>query len=471
MAKAQRRNPFLEGNFAPLSMECDAPSLPIIGEMPRELFGSLYRIGHNPAFQPRDPQHHWFFGYGMVHAFHIEDGRVAYNNRWVQTPKLQRERAAGRSLYGTFGNPMTTDSEVIGGDSGVANTNIVWHAGRLLALEEGHKPIEVDPRTLSTKGYHDFAGRLDGPMTAHPKICAETGQMIGFAYAPGGFIGDGKVLNYYLIEADGTLARSFQVPVPYFAMVHDFMVTRNHVLFPIMPLTGSLERAKKGGPFFAWEPELPVKIGVMRRDATGPDDVRWFEAPASYVFHPMNAWEEEGRILCDVAQYAAAPLFPFADGRAGDPSKATAHLTRWTFDMQGATDNFLQTQLDDLEGEFPRIDDRRAGLAYRHGFFGFRTAQSTSGSFDGLAHVDHRTGQRVTFQLPPQDAAGEPIFVPRSADAEEGDGWILSVIYRGEPRTSELAVFEAGNLAAGPVARAQLSHRVPFGFHGNWRQG
>ena len=155
MAQAQRRNPFLEGNFAPLSMECDAPSLPIIGEMPRELFGSLYRIGPNPAFQPRDPHHHWFFGDGMVHAFHIEDGRVAYNNRWVQTPKLQAERGAGRSLYGTFGNPMTTEPDVIGGDSGVANTNIVWQRGACWRLRKATSrwrwtPAPSPPKAITT---------------------------------------------------------------------------------------------------------------------------------------------------------------------------------------------------------------------------------------------------------------------------------------------------------------------------------
>ena len=466
-----RRNPFLEGNFAPLSMESEAPILPVEGDMPKDLFGSLYRIGPNPAFPPRDPHHHWFFGDGMVHAFHVADGRVAYRNRWVETPKLKRERAAGRSLYGTFGNPFTTEADAIGGDCGVANTNIVWHAGRLLALEEGHRPTAMDPHSLATIGYHDYDGRLSGPMTAHPKICPETGRMYAFAYAPGGFAGDGKVLNYYVVEADGTMSRSFEVPVPYFAMVHDFMVTRNHVVFPIMPLTGSLERAMKGLPFFAWEPDLPVHIGIMPRDATGPEAIRWFEGDPSYVFHPMNAWEEGGRLFCDVAEYEAAPLFPLADGRAGDPAKAAARLTRWTFDLDGATAAFGRARLDDLECEFPRHDERRAGLSYGHGWFAFRTAAARSGSFDGLAHVNHRTGARSVFRLPPQDAASEPVFVPRTADADEGDGYVLSVIYRGEEKISELAVFDALSLSAGPLARARLSHRVPFGFHGNWRQG
>jgi carotenoid cleavage dioxygenase len=57
-----------------------------------------------------------FLGDGMIHAFHVEDGRVSYRNRWAQTPKFLAERAAHRALYGSWGNPMTTDPSVRGKD-------------------------------------------------------------------------------------------------------------------------------------------------------------------------------------------------------------------------------------------------------------------------------------------------------------------------------------------------------------------
>ena len=67
------------------------------------------------------------------------------------------------------------------------------------------------------------------------------------------------------------------------------------------------------------------------------------------------------------------------------------------------------------------------------------------------------------------DYCGEPIFIERAADAAEGDGWLLSVLYRGAENRSDLAVFEARDVARGPNALTQLSHRVPAGLHGNWR--
>lgn len=179
--------PFFSGNFAPVSFEADAPDLIVRGELPKDLAGTLYRNGPNPQFAPRDPNHHWFIGDGMIHAFHIEDGHVAYRNRWVRTPKWELEHAAHRSLFGAWGNPATTDPSVQGMDNGVANTNIVWHAGKLFALEEGHRPFALDPETLAAQGYWDFGGAFTGArFTAHPKIDPETGEMVFFAYSAAG---------------------------------------------------------------------------------------------------------------------------------------------------------------------------------------------------------------------------------------------------------------------------------------------
>ena len=71
--------------------------------------------------------------------------------------------------------------------------------------------------------------------------------------------------------------------------------------------------------------------------------------------------------------------------------------------------------------------------------------------------------------LPAGDSPGEPVFVPRSADADEGDGWLVATVYRGGADRSDFVVFDAQDVAAGPIAVAKSPRRVPFGFHGNWR--
>ncbi len=167
-------------------MECDSAHLTIEGEVPSNLEGTFYRIGPNPQFAPRE-HYHPLGGDGMVHAFRVRGGRVSYRNRWVRTQQWTLEHAAGRALFGTSGIPSESDSSVAGmRTDGVANTHLIWHGNRLLALEEGHGPIELDPVSLETIGRWSFNDKLPRNMTAHPKIDPDSGEMIFFANFPTG---------------------------------------------------------------------------------------------------------------------------------------------------------------------------------------------------------------------------------------------------------------------------------------------
>jgi carotenoid cleavage dioxygenase len=182
----------------------------------------------------------------------------------------------------------------------------------------------------------------------------------------------------------------------------------------------------------------------------------------------MNAWEEGDTIVADVMHREAPVLFPSADGKPIPPEKQIARLARWTFDMADGSDTFTRVYLDDLEAEFPRIDDRRAGLANRHSWFAAVSTRAVDGMFNSIAHVDNTTGRRKLYELPKGDATSEPVFVPRTADAPEGDGWLLATVWRAAENRSDLVVLDATEVERGPVATVQLASRVPFGLHGNW---
>lgn len=443
----------LTGNFAPIGIECDAPHLPIAGELPKDLHGTLYRIGPDRQFPPADPiMAHWFFGDGMVHAFAIGDGCVRYRNRWVRTAKFRAEAEAGRAL------PF----QELGEDSTVANTNILRHAGRLLALEEAHVPVELEAGSLATIGNQDF-GALRGPFTAHPKPDPVTGELVFFGYSADGPFTAG--MTWGAIDRAGRVSRFERFEAPFSAMVHDFAVTANYAIFPIFPLTGSMDRAMRGAPPFAWEPDLGTHIGVLRRDQ-GVASLQWFRTESCFVFHVMNAWEEAGRIMIDVMRYAAPSLFPRADGKPTPPADTEARLVRWALDPRAGTDAVAETPLDELAGEFPRIDDRLAGARNRYGAIAGESGPDSG--LDMIAWYDLEKSRRTVFALPKGDATSEPVFVPRSPDAAEGDGWLLAVVWREAEKRSDLVVLDTQGIDRGPVATARLPHRVPFGFHGNF---
>ncbi|PLC03548.1 carotenoid oxygenase [Variovorax sp. RO1] len=462
---------FFTGNYAPLTEEHDIAALAIDGAIPPELSGTLYRVGPSPQHAPRDDNYHRFSGDGMVHAFHIDGGQVSYRNRWARTPKWQLEHEAGHALFGSFGNPATSDPAVIGRNSGTANTSMLWHGGRLFALEESHQPFELDAFTLASKGHQSFGDRLTTRCTAHPKHDPHSGELHFFAYSPDGPGTPGMLYGVMDSQCEVTALQAFDAP--YASMAHDFMLTRGHVLFPVMPLTTSVERAMRGLPLLAWDGDKRTHVGVMRRGAA-VDTLRWFETEACHMFHVMNAWDEGDTVVALVMQSDTAPGLPDAQGRPGDPHAMAARLCRWTFDLAGSGNDFQREYLDDLVGEFPRIDERFAGSRTRYGFYACHATARARGDaesvlFDSLAHFDLETGERQLHTLPPGDVVSEPVFVPRAPHADEGDGWLLAVVWRAQTRRSDLIVLDARDLRAAPVSTARLPHRVPFGFHGNWR--
>jgi carotenoid cleavage dioxygenase-like enzyme len=454
-------NPFLQGNFAPWRLEGTADDLEIVGAIPRDLNGTFYRNGPNPAYEPRG-RYHWFDGDGMIHAITLRNGRAAYRNRWVTSDGLKEERAAGEALYpGLLEiSPSEAPNFKI-----TANTNIVFHAGKLLALVEAAPPTLMTAGTLETVGLHDFGGKLIGPMTAHPKLDPITGEMLFFGYSP-----FPPYLQYHVADRDGALVRSETIDIAWPSMIHDFAITEVYVVFILCPLVFSFEQAVATGKLFSWEPERGTRIGVMPR-AGGNDDVRWYETDASYVFHPMNAYAEDDAIVLDVSRYDAMHFMePEAARHPAFGDTESARLHRWRIDLRPGG-GIASTPLDDTSGEFPRVDERRVGRKHR---FGYLAATAPEDAGDGvpvwssIKKYDLERGTSVVRRFGAANGSGEPLFVPRHAEAEEDDGYVLTLVYDQPGNASDFYVLDARNIAGEPIAIVRIPNRVPYGFHGNW---
>src|SRR5690349_3413316 len=59
--------------------------LPVRGEIPAWVAGQLLRNGPGAWKFDGSEVHHWFDGMALVHSFEIEDGRVHYMNRFVES--------------------------------------------------------------------------------------------------------------------------------------------------------------------------------------------------------------------------------------------------------------------------------------------------------------------------------------------------------------------------------------------------
>jgi carotenoid cleavage dioxygenase-like enzyme len=425
----------LKDNFAPVFEESTAVDLEVTGNIPPELCGRYFRNGPNPQ---TGWSAHWFLGNGMIHGVELENGKANwYRNRYVRTNLFDDADA----------DPLAAIGDI---RMSAANTHVIRHAGKLLALEEIDLPVEVTPG-LETVGPYDFGGKLTTGMTAHPKICPETGEMLFFAY--GIFP---PHLTYHRVSTDGQLVQSEEIAVKGATMIHDFNITRNHVIFMDLPLIWDLTALGDGGLPIRWSEDYGARLGVMPRTG-GADDVVWYDIDPCYVFHPMNAHEVGDDIVLDVCRQEQM-------GRLEGP-EAPPYLHRWTVNQK--TGSVTEEPLDDRPVDFPRIHDDRVGLKYRYGYaVGFSNDNLICGR--RFHKYDLERNESLIHELAPGWEASEPVFVPAPDQSSEDDGWVLAYVYDKATNKSQLIILDSTEFDKKPVARIQLPGRVPAGFHGSW---
>ena len=434
------------------------------GQVPAALVGTLYRNGPGKNDIDGKPFAHLFDGDGMLSQFTFRDGRVSYRNRFVRTNHFLAERDAHRPPMRGFGNqrPGGPLGNALRTPANVANTSVTFHAGNLLALWEGGHPWRLDPDTLETIGEHDFDGRLKGAhaFSAHPKVDPATGELFNFGIA----YGPRTRINSYRVGRDGRLDYLQPVTLPYPVMNHDFALTQKHLVFVIDPILLRLGRFLLGFASFdgalKWDPSKSTKIVLVPRDGGRP---RVIESEPFFHFHVNNAFEDGGDTVVDLVRYddygIGKSLRDFSDG--GFTERGV--LSR----LRVKPDGMLEShELSPWKCEFPQHDWRRSTRGHRFSYVA--GAASGSGLENAIVKVDHESGGSTAHEFGAGNVAGEPIFVPHSADAGEDDGWLLSLVYSAAEHRSRLVVLDARDLESEPVAAAHLRHHVPLGFHGTF---
>ncbi|HUO48845.1 MAG TPA: carotenoid oxygenase family protein [Acidimicrobiales bacterium] len=451
-------SPFLQGLMAPVFDERDDRDLQVTGQIPAGLRGMFVRNGPNPQFAPKTT-YHPFDGDGMLHAVYFEEGQVRYRNRWIESKGLQIERRRGEALYGGLAEFTMPDPDVVA-EGGVvkntANTNVVRHAGRILALLEAALPTEVTPE-LETRGEYDFDGRLASPFTAHPKIDPVSGEMLFFGYAP-----FPPYLRYHVVSADGELVQTTDIDLPNPVMIHDFAVTEHHAVFLDSPAIFDVPAMVRGEPMMHWAPEAGTRIGVLPRRG-GSQDIRWFDLENQYVVHFFNAWDDGDRVEVRAPRFSHMPgAFDFET-----PTGEEAPMP-WAWSIDLATGTVESSQTDDRGGEFPRVNDALATRRTRYGYNCLARTWEFEFEFHGVVKYDEQTGTSQERFYGESEVSGEHVFAPDPDGTAEDDGWLLSFVADRADDTTDLVILDAHDITAEPVARVHIPRRVPIGFHANW---
>lgn len=459
-------HPFASFGFQskmPMRFEADVFECEVEGEIPRELQGSYFRTGGDRQF-PSLEGDIILNGDGLASVFRFEDGHVSFRSRYVQTERLKREREARRRLYGVYRNKYTDDDSVsnIPQRDNTGNTYAFNHHGELFMLREDSRPYRLDPATLETLGVGDFGPLRSTALTAHPKIDPRTGEWWSYGVFAGGEPTCDASLHVF--DREGKLVREEWFHTPYPGLSHDWGVTREHLVFPIMPLTADEKRLRAGGAYYEYDPDLPSKWGVMPRDGT-VEQLRWFDIPGIVMGHVMNAFTEGHLVHIDTPMSPGNCFNFFRDkhGNFPQPPETITQLTRVTIDLSRPDAEAVSLHpLQGALGDMPKIDDRFAMEKYRVGYFAFRDFPNM-----GVGQVDWDT-QEIKYHVVEGGAAQEPLFVPRSADAPEGDGFILTVADRFAEKRTDLLILDGNDVSRPAIATIKLPFALPMSFHGSW---
>lgn len=460
------------------SPEVTLDDVPVRGELPRWLTGSLLRNGPGTFRVGTQRYRHWFDGLAMLHRFTIDDGRVSYANRFLETESYRAARDEGRIAYPEFAtdpcrslfaramavfDPQVTDS---------AKVNIARVAEHYLALAETPIQVEFDPETLRTVGVTGWDTSTFGRVTTvHPHLDEARHEAINLVTRYN------AVSNYVFRRVDtrdpgllqGETIASRPVREP--SYIHSFGMSARHLVLVEFPLVvNPLALLLWLRPYienFRWKPERGTRIHVFDRESGA--HVRTMTADPFFAFHHVNAYDDEdGSVVVDLVAYDDASVIEsFYLHRLAEPDVRIppGTLRRLRIPLDGPDVRLHAEERSPIGIELPNVDYARFNtspeLRYVYGV----GVRGERGFYDRLVKVDLAGGETATWHEA-DCYPGEGVFVGRPGRQAQDDGVVLSVVLDAAVGTSFLLVLDAASFTE--LARAELPHPVLLGYHGQF---
>ncbi len=449
------KNYYLQGNYAPIRAELEQNDLEVIGNIPLELVGVYLRNGPNPAVDPISYTYP-IDGDGMIHAVYLKNGKASYRNKFVETKGYLAEKRVGHALYGGVARPLPIDPKLIGKDGDLgpvkngAFIHVVAHANQIMAMSEADPAYEIT-RELKTLGeWIPANGTAPFAVNAHTRLDSDTSDLFAFTYDM-----QPPYLKYYVINKFGQLIKTKVINKTDSSMIHDFVLTKNYLIFFDGPAIFNLKGLESGKNILQWLPERKMQIIIIHRKT---DQITILEEEAFFVYHFANGYEHGNQIYIDYVRHQQLVLSRNAS--ITEPPQ----LYRATIDITNKT--IQHQKLLNYITEFPRINDEYVGLAYRYIYLPCKTAADEV--FNRLVKYDLQTNSFIEHNFYGEAEIGEAVFVPKKEAKTEDDGYVILFTYLPKENRSEFLIFDAKKLQADPVARVKLSNRVPHGLHGTW---
>jgi len=442
--------------------------LPVQGEVPAWLTGSLMRV--TPAKLEVGDRRigHWFDGLAALNRFGFADGNVSYRSRFLDTNAYRAAKAGGATGAGFGTDPCRSIfkrvQSVFSPDfTDNANVNLVRIGERYIAMTETPLPIEFDEETLATVGPLQFADKDGGQVTtAHPHHDPARNELVNYSVR---FSRKSEYRLWGLPAGSDSRRRIASLGVDEPAYMHAFGMSERYLILAEYPLrVNPLKLAFSGRAFiknYRWQPEHGTRFQVIDRETGALRGT--YETDAFFAFHHVNAFERGNELVVDLVAFDDSKIIDalYLDEHGPVAELPSSELRRYTIGLDSGS--VRHEPLAEGTVELPRIDyGRRNTRDYRFAYF---TGAANREWLDRLVKVDVSRGEVASWSEP-GCYPGEAIFVRAPGDDAEDGGLLLSVVLDARAGRSFLLVLDAATL--GEVARAEAPHHIPFGFHGQY---
>ena len=512
--------------FAELpSKECR----PAEGKIPDDLVGTYFRSGPamftagsivppkasyvRPKTPPvpdgQDPDRmvsHPFEGDGGILGVTFTGSNTATARfRYVRTAGFTNERKKGKKLYSAMESTREMGPQAatgLGNDlalplyrhhlqpglnklrKNTSNTRAFYWGKRLITLWEGGLPYKLDGLALSTEGRSQLGGVLKetDPFGSKGVIDSKTKRALFYSNNQNPQSSDITLYefnaNFRPVEEDGG---KVETRFPGLAMISDFCATENYAVF-VQP------KAEANGMQYMFNKEPGKVISVEK----GPSTVHLVsrvgrKKPSKSFTMPFdgaldadlqfcNGYEDGDLVIFDAIRSdgsnlssSSAPKWPWANSLA-EYTATTPKKSLWRYTVDTKTGSVQKEMISNFQASFGVVNPAVSAQKHRFVYAAVGAMGSEVAPPQGIAKFDCETKETTTWMPNEYEFCGEPMFADKktseSTNTAEDDGYILSVLYNGKAKESEMIILDAKNIAAGPIARIPMGMSIPHGLFG-----
>jgi all-trans-8'-apo-beta-carotenal 15,15'-oxygenase len=466
----------LAPNLKTIEKEYGFRTCVVDGVIPKELHGTLYRNGPGVFERFGVKYGHWFSGQGTINAVRFEDGTAKSAVKVVKSKEHRQELDAQKALFADYAKtaPLPWYKKPFSLPKNAANTSVLYRAGKLYALEEGHLPTELDPDTLETGQESKLGITKMRAFSAHPAWVSDLRCGFNFGMVPGRV----TKLQLFKLPEKGQCELLAEHRLPGICNIHDFVVTNTHMVFFICPVRipkANLLKVLAGITPFAkaqkWMPELSTEIWCIPLNQPATKTV--IKTDPFFVFHFANAHDlmNNEELVVDYIQFPDFGVHDVAyDVQENiDKQPFGGKLVRAHIDLKSS--RVRHELLSEQASEFPITPPTFQGKASPYLFtaamgvggqraaiqrFNFVIKEGNSSTFNSMEE----------FQFEEGCFSSEPIFVPKYGSDIEG--YLLSLTYDAKNSKSYISILDAQDFEKGVLAKIYFEQNIPLGFHGRW---